>query len=66
MSILKQASATKTFTLSLEDIQNLVISDLGYVPSSIHVEKSETPNYDPLDRYAPTYTFTGLKITVTD
>lgn len=67
MSILKKTSTTTTFTLTLEDIQNLVVNDLGYMPSTIHIDKTETENYDPMDKYAaPTHTFTGLKITITE
>jgi hypothetical protein len=67
MSILNNIGVTKTFTLDLEQLKQLVILDLGYTPKSITIDKLEKcVSSDFMDRYAPTYTLSGLRITVTD
>jgi hypothetical protein len=67
MSILNNVGVTKTFTLDLEQIKQLVVLDLGYTPKNITIDKLEQcVSSDCQDRYAPTYVLSGLRITTTD
>lgn len=67
MSILKKQSKTTTYTLSIDDLKNWVIKDLGYTPEKIDIEEvQKVTSSDPMDRYPTIYGFNGLKITVID
>jgi hypothetical protein len=67
MSILNSTSTTKTFTLNMEQLKQIIIQDLGYTPKQLSITSTEKcVSSDPMDRYAPVYAFDGLKIVVTD
>lgn len=67
MSILNSTSTTKTFTLNMEQLKQIIIQDLGYTPKQLSITSTEKcVSNDPVDRYAPVYAFDGLKIVVTD
>jgi len=71
MSILNSTGTTKTYTLNMEQLKQLVIQDLGYTPKTISITSTEKcVSSDPMDRYSPVYApvhaFDGLRIVVTD
>lgn len=67
MSILNSTSTTKTFTLNMEQLKQIIIQDLGYTPKHLEITSTEKcVSSDPMDRFAPVYKFDGLKIVVTD
>ncbi len=67
MSILNSVGTTKTFTLNMEQLKQLVIQDLGYTPKNITItDITKVVSSDCMDRFPAVYGFDGLKIVVTD